>query len=90
MGKLIALAAQANAQIFVETHSDHILNEIRVAIKEKSIDKEKVSVLYFDKSTNKKESFTQVPPLRIDRNGTLSDEPKGLLDEWRSQLLKLL
>lgn len=89
LGKLIALAAQANAQIFLETHSDHILNGIRVAVKEKCIDKEKVSVLYFNKYTDKEKSFTRVHPLRIDGKGTLSDEPEGLLDEWETQLLKL-
>ena len=90
LGKLIALAAQSNAQIFVETHSDHILNGIRVAVKENHIAKENVNVLYFDKTTNENESFTNIHKLRIDKNGTLSDEPNGLLDEWGTQLLKLL
>jgi predicted ATPase len=90
LGKLIALAAQSNAQIFVETHSDHILNGIRVAVKENQIVKENVNILYFDKTTNENESFTNIHKLRIDKNGTLSDEPEGLLDEWGTQLLKLL
>ena len=90
LGKLIALAAQTNAQIFVETHSDHILNGIRVAVKEEKINKEHVNILYFDKTTNEKESYTNIHKLRVDKNGTLSDEPEGLLDEWGTQLLKLL
>ena len=90
LGKLIALAAQTGAQIFVETHSDHILNGIRVAVKEKNIDKENVNILYFDKTTNEKESYTNIHKLRVDINGTLSAEPEGLLDEWGTQLLKLL
>ena len=40
LGKLIALVAKTKAQIFVETHSDHILNGIRVAVKEEFINKE--------------------------------------------------
>ncbi|MCG2431628.1 AAA family ATPase [Aequorivita xiaoshiensis] len=90
LGKLIALAAQTGAQIFVETHSDHILNGIRVAVKEENIDKENVNILYFDKTTNEKESYTNIHKLKLDINGTLSDEPEGLLDEWGTQLLKLL
>lgn len=34
LGKLIALAAINNIQIIIETHSDHIINGIRVAVKE--------------------------------------------------------
>lgn len=90
LGKLIGLVAQMNAQVFVETHSDHILNGIRVAVKENRIAKENVNVLFFDKTTNESESFTNIHKLRIDKNGTLSDEPPGLLDEWGAQLLKLL
>lgn len=90
LGKLIALAAQSGAQLFVETHSDHILNGIRVAVKENQIDRENVNVIYFDKTTNEKESYTNIHEIKIDRNGTLSKEPDGLLDEWGNQLLKLL
>ena len=90
LGKLIALAAQAGAQLFIETHSDHILNGIRVAVKEKNIDKENVNILYFDKTTNEKESYTNIHKLRVDINGTLSDYPENLLDEWGNQLAKLL
>jgi len=90
LGKLIALAAQSKAQIFIETHSDHILNGIRVAVKEQLIEKSKVKVLYFDKNTNEKESYTKINTIRIDQNGTLSDYPENLLDEWSTQLAKLL
>jgi len=34
LGKLMALAASSGAQIIVETHSDHVINAIRVAVKE--------------------------------------------------------
>lgn len=90
LGKLIALAAQTGAQIFVETHSDHILNGIRVAVKEENIDKENVNILYFDKTTNEKESYTNIHKIRVDINGTLNDYPENLLDEWSNQLAKLL
>jgi predicted ATPase len=90
LGKLIALAANTGAQIFVETHSDHILNGIRVSVKEQCIDKSKVNILYFDKVTTDSEQYTQITPIRVDKNGELSDYPKDLLDEWTNQLLKLI
>jgi predicted ATPase len=90
LGMLIALAAQTGAQVFVETHSDHILNGIRVAVKEKSIDKENVNILYFDKTTNEKESYSNIHSLKVDINGTLSDYPENLMDEWTTQMAKLI
>lgn len=90
LGRLIGLASKTEAQVFVETHSDHILNGIRVAVKEEQISKDLVNILYFDKTTNEKESYTNIHKLKLDINGTLSDEPEGMLDEWGNQLLKLL
>jgi predicted ATPase len=43
IGRLMALAAQNGVQILAESHSDHIINGVRVAVKEGLIDKDKVS-----------------------------------------------
>ncbi|GMO29370.1 MAG: DUF3696 domain-containing protein [Termitinemataceae bacterium] len=90
MGKLIALAAQNGAQLFVETHSDHILNGIRVAVKEKTIEKDNVNILFFDKMTTDSEQYAYITPIQIDKNGSLSDYPENFLDEWSNQLSKLI
>ena len=90
LGKLISLAASIGAQLFVETHSDHILNGIRVAVKEKLVDKSKVNVMYFEKTTTEKEQFTMITPIKVDNNGELSKYPENMMDEWSNQLLKLL
>lgn len=90
LGKLISIAASIGAQLFVETHSDHILNGVRVAVKENLVDKSKVNVMYFEKTTNEKEQFTKITQIGLDKNGTLSEEPDGFIDEWGNQLLKLL
>ena len=90
LGKLISLAASIGAQLFVETHSDHILNGIRVAVKENLVDKTKVNVFYFEKTTTEKEQFTKITSIKIDSSGELSDYPENMMDEWSNQLLKLL
>ena len=90
LGKLMALAANLGAQLFIETHSDHILNGIRVAVKENNIDKSNVNVMYFDKITTDTEQFTNITQIEIDKNGELSVYPKDFLDEWSNQLLKLI
>ena len=45
IGELISLAAQGGVQIIVETHSDHILNGIRLCVKRKLLEKELVNLL---------------------------------------------
>lgn len=90
LGKLISLAASIGAQLFIETHSDHILNGIRVAVKENLINKSKVNVMYFEKTTTEKEQFTKITQIEVDKNGTLSEYPKDFIDEWSNQISKLI
>jgi predicted ATPase len=90
LGKLIALVAKNDVQVIVETHSDHILNGIRVAVKEGDIEREKVIAFYFKKKIEAREQYSKITDIKIDRNGTLSEYPDGLLDEWSNQLSKLI
>ncbi|HVX50468.1 MAG TPA: DUF3696 domain-containing protein [Chitinophagaceae bacterium] len=90
LGKLIALVAQNNVQIVVETHSDHILNGIRVAVKQYPVMRERVIAFYFEKQVTNLEQYSQITNIEIDQNGELSSYPDNLLAEWSNQLLKLL
>lgn len=90
LGKLIALAAMNEVQIVIETHSDHILNGIRVAVKEENLDKDKVVAFYFEKEFAESEQYSKVTNIEIDKNGELSDYPTNMLDEWSNQLFKLM
>ncbi|WP_125722617.1 AAA family ATPase [Flavobacterium ustbae] len=90
LGKLIAKTAMNDVQIIVETHSDHILNGIRVAVKECDIDKDKVAIFYYEKIVEASEQYTKVIDIKVDKNGELSEYPKNMLDEWSNQLFKLM
>jgi predicted ATPase len=90
LGKLLAAAAQTEAQLIVETHSDHILNGIRVAVKEKPAIREKVAIFFHDRITDKHEQYSQITTIQIDPQGELSDYPTNFLDEWSNQLFKLV
>jgi predicted ATPase len=91
LGKLIALSAASGAQLFVETHSDHIVNGIRVAVKNGLIDKDAVNISYFTKvTTTDDEQYSEITDIRVDDQGELSDYPKDFMDEWNNQLLKLI
>jgi predicted ATPase len=90
LGRLMALAASCGTQLFVETHSDHIINGIRVAVKEKIINKNDVNISYFTKKTTKEEQYTEITEIKIDERGELSEYPEDFLDEWNNQLLRLV
>jgi predicted ATPase len=91
MGKLIALAAETGAQLIIETHSDHLLNGIRVAVKEKIMSEQNVAVFYFNRvNTEGGEQYSKVTTIKIDRNGEFSEYPKDFMDEWSNQLYKLI
>jgi predicted ATPase len=87
---LIAKVAMNDVQIIIETHSDHIINGIRVAIKEQQLNKDKVVLFYFEKIITNNEQYSKVTKIELDKNGTLSEYPENLLDEWSNQMSKLI
>jgi predicted ATPase len=90
LGKLVALAAKNGVQIVVETHSDHFVNGIRVAVKEGTIDRSEAILFYFEKTVAENEQFSKITDIEIDQNGELSEYPENMMDEWSNQLFKLL
>lgn len=90
MGKLMAIAAAAGAQIIAETHSDHILNGVRVAVKNADIRQEDTRIFFFDRVTTDFEQYSIVTPIKIDSRGELSEYPVNFLDEWNNQLFQLI
>ncbi|MBS1532132.1 MAG: DUF3696 domain-containing protein [Bacteroidetes bacterium] len=90
IGKLIALAALNDVQVIVETHSDHILNGIRVAIKQNNELIDRSAVFYFEKQVEESEQYSKITNISVDKNGELSEYPRHLTDEWSNQLLKLI
>jgi predicted ATPase len=90
LGKLITLVAQNDVQVIIETHSDHIINGIRVGVKEKPEMKDRTILFHFEKIVTDSEQYSKITNIEIDNKGELSEYPKDLLEEWSNQLLKLL
>lgn len=83
IGEMVALAAANGVQIIMETHSDHILNGIRLAVKKKDILSEQIAVNYFYQYVNEKgiPKHDKTSP-EILEDGSLSNWPDGFFDEW--------
>ena len=86
LARLCAKASMEGVQIVIETHSDHFLNAIRVAIKEELISENMVSIYFF----NREEKNIDVAEIKVNKNGKIDKWPKGFFDEWDIQLEKLL
>lgn len=89
LGELIARTGAGGAQIFVETHSEHVVNGIRIAVKNQQISKDKVQVDFFYKDENDGYKHTY-QCLKVTETGKMSSWPKGFFDEWEKSLMELL
>lgn len=90
IGKLLAIAAANGIQIIVETHSDHILNGVRVGVKKQLIPPEKIKLLYFHGEVIDDQFKHYILNPKIDPNGRVDQWPDGFFDEWDRQLSELL
>ena len=86
MGHFLARAAACGIQVVLETHSDHVLNGIRVAIKQGDIGHEDVQINFFRHEDGR--SCIDTP--RIDQDGHIDLWPDDFFDEWDKQLSELL
>lgn len=90
MGRLCALAANSGVQLIVESHSDHFLNGVRVAVKDKIILPSKVEIFFLQRSSDTNIHASDVVYPKIDSDGRIDQWPKGFFDEWDNQLDRLL
>ena len=88
MGELLALAASCGIQVVIETHSDHVLNGIRLSVHGGNLSPEMVQLHFFQRRQQDGQSLVTSP--RIDRNGRIDQWPDGFFDEWDKSLETLL
>ncbi len=89
VGKLCAIAATHGVQLFIETHSDHFLNGVRVAVREGLVKHDHVRLFFLERSESVSHASDVISP-EIDKNGRINKWPKGFFDESDRQLEKLL
>ncbi|MEI7776209.1 MAG: DUF3696 domain-containing protein [Verrucomicrobiota bacterium] len=88
LGELLSLVAADGVQLVIETHSDHILNGIRLAVKAQRLQADNVALHFFSRSIESGDSEVQSPALLPD--GRLSNWPIGFFDQWDKSLDALL
>ena len=79
MGQFLAEVAQAGVQVILETHSDHILNGIRRAVKAGRLPAEQVSIHFFQ---SREAHGSQVMSPVLDGTGNIDAWPEGFFDQF--------
>lgn len=85
--QLFARAAEAGIQLIIETHSDHVLNGVRVAVRRKTLKADHVAIHFFAHNAT---AQPQVTSPRVQQSGAISEWPRGFFDEWDRALDDLL
>jgi predicted ATPase len=88
LGELMARCANDGVQIIVETHSDHLLNGARLAVKKRLITNTDVVLHFFSRSVESGEASVETPAIL--ENGRLSNWPSGFFDQWDKDVESLL
>lgn len=86
MAALIVAAASAGGQLIVETHSDHVLDGTRLAVKQGRLTAADTAIHYFRGDGTGVEIVSPV----VGEDGALSEWPEGFFDESDNTLDQLL
>ncbi|MEU5833291.1 DUF3696 domain-containing protein [Streptomyces diacarni] len=82
LGRFLARVAGSGVQVIVETHSDHVLNGVRLAVAEDStLAATDALVHYFDREGS--------VPLALTARGEVTDWPQGFFDQIEDDLGRL-
>lgn len=83
--QLLAKLASRGVQVFVETHSEHVVNAVRLAVIEEDCDikNDQVGVFFFDYDYSKLDLF-------IERNGRINGWPTRFFDQYQRELAEIL
>lgn len=86
LGTLIALGASCGLQIVVETQSDHLMDGIRIAVKDSLLCHDDVAFHYLSRNL---EGETIIETPKLNSNGKLEFWPKGFFDQTLKNRTKL-
>jgi len=86
--ELLCKAAKEGVQFIIETHSDHVINGLLVAVKKGIINNYETSVYYFDREKTMHE--TKAIYLPVLEGGKIKQPPKGFFDRMNKDLKTLM
>lgn len=92
LGRFLACVASTRVQVIIETHSDHILNGIRVAVRKgawgRRVEAEHISIQFFIPGDETQPHRVETPT--IYPSGGIAPWPIGFFDQFDADLTELL
>jgi hypothetical protein len=73
LGSYFARQVRENGRFVIETHSDYIVDRIRMEVRRKTLTPEDVSLLYFERGKN----GATIHHIELAKDGTIMNPPKG-------------
>ena len=86
LAELAARSSKAGVQVFVETHSDHFMDGVRIAVRDGIIQPEDATFHFFEREGTR----SVITSPEIDSDGRLSRWPTGFFDQHEMNLVRLL
>lgn len=87
IGFFLGLMAMSGVQVILETHSEHVINGVRIAAAKMGMSDEDISINFF--SIDYKTSRHQVQQLEINDKMEISEWPEGFMDQEEKDLRTL-
>jgi len=84
IGYFLGVIASAGVRVMLETHSDHVINGIQLAVAKKTIPNNDVTINFFTyDNADPSEEMNQpkIKSIMINEKGELADWPKGFFDQ---------
>lgn len=86
MGHFLAETAAAGVQVVIETHSDHVLNGVRRAVKDTTLASNAAALHFFRRREDGTTDRPQVESPLLDARGNVDNWPDGFFDQFDSDL----
>lgn len=80
------LAKEREQQFLIETHSDHLVDRLRLEVRQGKLNPEDLVILYFERD----KSGARIHPMRTDEQGNLLDAPPGYRQFFLEEERRLL
>ena len=90
IGRFLAMVANSGVHVIIETHSDHFINGLQIAVASKELNHNLVTINYFSYSEGNNQPNIQT--ISLTEKGELSDWPSGFFDQTQidfSELFKV-
>ncbi len=86
IGKFLAKIAAAGVKVIIETHSEHVINGIRLAALEGKIPFEEIQINFFDRDSS---NNIKISSIQLTEKSDLTEWPKGFFDQQEQDLANI-